>query len=100
MPAFLCRRSSAARGLCPYGFGPTIGSAVNVTLLTYVERAHAGHRRGHGAIPDFEVFFDRLVAGFDEVLALGLIRGCTVRRWVEEAGGAKTERSAPTKTPA
>jgi hypothetical protein len=26
--------------------------------------------RGPGAIPDFDVFFDCLVAGFDEVLAL------------------------------
>jgi WS/DGAT/MGAT family acyltransferase len=44
-----------------YAFGPTIGSAVNVTLLTYVDT---------GAIPDFDEFYKCLVAGFDEVLAL------------------------------
>ena len=53
-----------------YAFGPTIGSAVNVTLLTYTDTCALGVDIDTGAIPDFEVFCDCLVAGFDEVLAL------------------------------
>ncbi|WP_167099128.1 wax ester/triacylglycerol synthase domain-containing protein [Mycobacterium sp. DL592] len=53
-----------------YAFGPTVGSAVNVTLLTYVDTCSLGIDVDTGAIPDFEEFADCLVAGFDEVLAL------------------------------
>jgi hypothetical protein len=53
-----------------YAFGPTIGSAVNVTLLTYVDTCALGIDVDTGAIPDFEAFYDCLVEGFDEVLAL------------------------------
>ena len=53
-----------------YAFGPTIGSAVNVTLLTYVDKCALGIDVDTTAIPDYDVFYDALVAGFDEVLAL------------------------------
>jgi len=53
-----------------YAFGPTIGSAVNVTLLTYVDTCSLGIDVDTGAIPDFDVFYECLVEGFDEVLAL------------------------------
>jgi diacylglycerol O-acyltransferase / wax synthase len=53
-----------------YAFGPTIGSAVNVTLLTYVDKCALGIDVDATAIPDYDVFYDALVAGFDEVLAL------------------------------
>ena len=53
-----------------YAFGPTIGAAVNVTLLTYVDTCSLGIDIDTGAIPDFEQFYDCLVEGFDEVLAL------------------------------
>jgi hypothetical protein len=53
-----------------YAFGPTIGSAVNVTLLTYCDTCALGIDVDTGAIPDFEEFYDCLVEGFDEVLAL------------------------------
>lgn len=53
-----------------YAFGPTIGAAVNVTLLTYVDTCHFGVNADTGAIPDFEIFIDCLVEGFGEVLAL------------------------------
>lgn len=53
-----------------YAFGPTIGSAVNVTLLTYVDSCALGIDVDTAAIPDYQVFHDALVAGFDEVLAL------------------------------
>ena len=53
-----------------YAFGPTIGSAVNVTLLTYQDTCALGVDVDTGAIPDYDEFHDCLVAGFDEVLAL------------------------------
>lgn len=59
-----------ARVVAQYAFGPTIGAAVNVTLLTYVDTCALGIDVDTGAIPDFEVFRECLVAGFDEVLAL------------------------------
>jgi len=59
-----------ARVRMQYAFGPTIGSAVNVTLLTYIDTCALGIDVDTGAIPDFEEFYDCLVEGFDEVLAL------------------------------
>ncbi len=53
-----------------YAFGPTIGAAVNVTLLTYIDTCTFGIDVDTGAIPDYDVFHDCLVAGFAEVLAL------------------------------
>lgn len=53
-----------------YAFGPTIGSAVNVTLLTYVGTCALGVDVDSGAIPDSGLFLDCLRAGFDEVLEL------------------------------
>ena len=53
-----------------YAFSPTIGAAVNVTLLSYVDTCAIGINVDAGAIPDHEVFCDCLAAGFDEVLAL------------------------------
>lgn len=53
-----------------YAFGPTIGSAVNVTLLTYVDTCALGIDVDAGAIPDFDAFYDCLADSFDEILAL------------------------------
>ena len=53
-----------------YAFGPTIGSSVNVTLLTYVDTCALGINVDTAAIPDYDVFYEAIVAGFDEVLAL------------------------------
>jgi len=53
-----------------YAFGPTIGASVNVTLLTYVDTCSLGIDVDTGAIPDFEQFYECLIEGFDEVLAL------------------------------
>jgi len=66
VPVFL----GGARVVTQYGFGPTIGSAVNVTLLTYVDVCTLGVDMDTAAIPDYDVFMDSLVDGFDEVLAL------------------------------
>jgi len=66
MPVYL----AGAKVKAQYAFGPTVGSAVNVTLLTYVDTCALGIDVDTGSIPDFEAFRDCLVAGFDEVLAL------------------------------
>ncbi|CAN1518793.1 acyl_WS_DGAT, acyltransferase, WS/DGAT/MGAT [Mycobacteriaceae bacterium] len=66
MPVYL----AGAKVRVQYAFGPTIGSAVNVTLLTYVDTCALGIDVDTGAIPDVEVFRECLIAGFDEVLAL------------------------------
>ena len=55
---------------CSTRSAPTIGAGVNVTLLSYVDTCAIGINVDTGAIPDFDVFYDCLVAGFDEVLAL------------------------------
>lgn len=68
VPVFL----GGAKVLTQYAFGPTIGAAVNVTLLTYVDVCTLGIDVDTGAIPDHDVFMDSLAAGFDEVLALGV----------------------------
>ncbi len=41
-----------------YAFGPTIGAAVNVTLLTYVDTCALGVDIDAGAVPDLELFMD------------------------------------------
>ena len=66
VPVFL----AGAKVRVQYAFGPTIGAAVNVTLLTYCDNCALGIDVDTGAIPDFEEFCACLVAGFDEVLAL------------------------------
>ncbi len=66
VPVFL----GGAKLVMQYAFGPTIGAAVNVTLLSYVDTCSLGIDVDTGAIPDFDVFYECLVAGFDEVLAL------------------------------
>ena len=59
-----------ARVNAQYAFGPTIGAAVNVTLLTYTDTCYLGLNVDTGAIPDYDLFHACLVEGFDEVLAL------------------------------
>lgn len=66
VPVFL----GGAQVRMQYAFGPTVGAAVNVTLLTYVDTCSLGIDVDTGAIPDYEQFQDCLAAGFEEVLAL------------------------------
>lgn len=66
VPVFL----GGARVRTQYAFGPTIGAAVNITLLSYVDMCCFGINVDTGAIPDYDVFHDCLVEGFNEVLAL------------------------------
>ena len=51
-------------------FGPTIGAAVNITLLSYDGTCEVGVTVDTAAVPDIEVFMACLAAGFQEVLAL------------------------------
>ena len=53
-----------------YPFGSTVGAAVCVTLLSYIDICTMGISVDSGAVPDYDVFHNCLVAGFDEVLAL------------------------------
>ncbi|QGP86807.1 DUF1298 domain-containing protein [Gordonia sp. 135] len=59
-----------ARMTAQYAFGPTIGAAVNVTLLSYIDTCELGIDVDTGAIADVDVFHSCLVDGFDEVLSL------------------------------
>ena len=52
-------------------FGPTIGAAVNITLLSYDGTCEIGVTVDTAAVPDIEMFMECLAKGFDEVLALG-----------------------------
>jgi diacylglycerol O-acyltransferase len=54
-----------------YGFGPTIGAGLNVTLMSYCGRCCVGVNVDTGAVPDPDVMMDCLRHGFDEVLAVG-----------------------------
>jgi WS/DGAT/MGAT family acyltransferase len=54
-----------------YAFGPTGGTAVNITLMSYGDRAFVGVHADTAAVPDFDAFMTCLRAGFDEVLAIG-----------------------------
>jgi diacylglycerol O-acyltransferase / wax synthase len=66
VPVFI----GGARVRAQYAFGPTIGTAVNITLLTYVDSCTFGIDVDSSAIPDFDEFHACLIDGFDEVLAL------------------------------
>ena len=53
-----------------YPFGPTAGSAVNITLMSYRNRCYLGVNIDTTAIPDPDIFMRCLKAGFAEVLRL------------------------------
>ncbi len=53
-----------------FPFGPTAGSSVNLTLMSYCGVCCIGINRDTGAIPDGDAFLRCLSDGFDEVLAL------------------------------
>jgi diacylglycerol O-acyltransferase len=54
-----------------YGFGPTIGAGLNVTLMSYCGTCCVGVNVDTGAVPDADVMMECLQHGFDEVLAVG-----------------------------
>lgn len=51
-------------------FGPPIGAAANVTLMSYRDQCCIGVNTDTAAVPDAESFLDCLRLGFDEVLAV------------------------------
>jgi diacylglycerol O-acyltransferase / wax synthase len=52
-------------------FGPTLGSAANITLMSYDGSCHMGINTDEGAVSDPRAFLECLAEGFDEVLAVG-----------------------------
>jgi WS/DGAT/MGAT family acyltransferase len=60
---------SGAEVLSQHAFGPTIGAAVNVTLLSYRDTCFLGVTVDTAAAPDAEVLVACLREGFDEVVA-------------------------------
>ena len=52
-------------------FGPPLGAALNVTLLSYLDRASIGVVTDTRAVPDPEVLLACLKEGFEEVLDVG-----------------------------
>ncbi|WP_084488729.1 wax ester/triacylglycerol synthase domain-containing protein [Nocardia niwae] len=54
-----------------YAFGPTIGTAVNVTLTSHAGTCYIGINADTAAIPDTETLTECLAAGFATVLDLG-----------------------------
>ena len=53
-----------------YPFGPTLGSAANITLMSYDGTCYLGITTDAGAVPDGERFVECLREGFDEVLGV------------------------------
>lgn len=51
-------------------FGPTMGCAANVTLMSYTGTCHIAVNLDSAAVPDPDVFTTCLTRGLDEVLAL------------------------------
>jgi WS/DGAT/MGAT family acyltransferase len=58
-----------------YPFGPTLGSATNITLMSYDGACCIGINVDTGAITDPDVFLACMREGFDEVLALNTDHG-------------------------
>jgi hypothetical protein len=53
-----------------YAFGPTTGSAVNVTLFTYCGTCCVGFTIDTAAVPDCDMLMECFREGFEEVLVL------------------------------
>jgi hypothetical protein len=67
-----------ARVTSNVAFGPTIGAALNATLLSYDGMCFVGITTDEAAVPDADVLLTHLAEGFDEVLTLAG-RGGTAR---------------------
>lgn len=53
-----------------YAFGPTIGAALNVTLMSYCGDCFVGITMDTGAVPDPDLLMDCMRDGFEEVLVV------------------------------
>lgn len=67
-----------------YAFGPTLGSAANITLMSYDGTCYLGINTDAGAVPDPERFVECLREGFDEVLGVADGTASEVRSHVEQ----------------
>jgi len=54
-----------------YPFAPTVGSAVNITLMSHTSHCCIGINADSAAVPELPVLVESLVEGFSEVLAVG-----------------------------
>jgi diacylglycerol O-acyltransferase / wax synthase len=68
-PAPVYLAGGKVTGLC--AFGPTIGAAVNTTLVSYAGTCHIGVNIDTAAVPDPDVLLACLAEGLTEVTALG-----------------------------
>lgn len=62
---------AGAKVLGYYGFGPTIGSGLNVTLMSYAGICNIGVNIDTGAVEDPPAMLDCLREGFEQILAVG-----------------------------
>ncbi|GAA4488444.1 wax ester/triacylglycerol synthase family O-acyltransferase [Rhodococcus olei] len=62
--------TAGAQILGHYAFSPTLGSAFNVTLMSYRSRCCIGVNADAAAVPDVDVLAGALADGFREVVAL------------------------------
>ncbi len=71
VPGFTQRVYLAGAAVERYvAFGPTTGTAANVTMLSYAGECHVGVNIDTAAVPDPEVLVDCLRQGFDEIRGL------------------------------
>jgi hypothetical protein len=56
-----------------YAFGPTIGAALNATLLSYDNVCYIGITADTGAVPDSAAMLECLREGFEEVINIGTL---------------------------
>ncbi len=62
--------AAGARILGYHAFSPTLGTAFNVTMLSYTSRCGVGINADASAVPDVDVLAECLADGFTDVLAL------------------------------
>jgi diacylglycerol O-acyltransferase len=63
--------TAGARINSMFALGPLAGSAVNVTLLSYLDQVHIGVNLDPAAVTDPERFLRCYREGWDEILAAG-----------------------------
>jgi len=79
-------------------FGPTTGSALNVTLLTYCGTCCVGFNIDAAAVPDHDVLMECFRQGFEEVLALAVDHHPVEVPFRGPAGGQAREPRADVQT--
>jgi diacylglycerol O-acyltransferase / wax synthase len=62
---------AGAKVLGYYAFGPTIGSGLNATLMSYADTCNIGVNIDTGAVAEPELMMGCLEKGFEQILALG-----------------------------